>query len=77
MGGSALGLWDTATAQGVVSSLGMGLMMGSGLGVVIRDIAPKAIDLVRNKRNVAKTPTFKKATPAYLASWLLLRRCAT
>jgi putative OPT family oligopeptide transporter len=41
VGGTAAGLWDVATAQGIVSSLGMGLMMGSGLGVVIRDILPK------------------------------------
>lgn len=38
VGGTALGLWDVATAQGIVSSLGMGLMMGSGLGVVVKDI---------------------------------------
>ena len=38
-GGNALGLWDLTTAQGIVSSLGMGLMMGSGAGVVIKDIA--------------------------------------
>lgn len=38
VGGTALGLWDVATAQGIVSSLGMGLMMGSGLGVVAKDI---------------------------------------
>ena len=37
-GGTALGLCDVATAQGIVSSLGMGLMMGSGLGVVAKDI---------------------------------------
>lgn len=36
--GSALGFWDVATAQGIVSSLGMGLMMGSGAGVVIKDV---------------------------------------
>ena len=36
--GSALGFWDVATAQGLVSSLGMGLMMGSGAGVVIKDV---------------------------------------
>ena len=41
VGGTAAGLWDVATAQGIVSSLGMGLMMGSGLGVVIKDILPK------------------------------------
>lgn len=41
-GGSNLGLWSIADAQGIVSSLGMGLMMGSGLGVLARDILPKA-----------------------------------
>ena len=41
VGGTALGLFDVTTAQGIVSSLGMGLMMGSGLGVVVRDILPK------------------------------------
>lgn len=41
VGGSALGLWDVTTAQGIASNLGMGLMMGSGLGVVFRDIVPK------------------------------------
>ncbi len=39
VGGSAAGLWDVANAQGIVSSLGMGLMMGSGIGVVVRDIS--------------------------------------
>ena len=47
VGGTAAGLWDTATAQGIVSSLGMGLMMGSGLGVVIRDTLPKAATYLR------------------------------
>lgn len=41
--GSAAGLWDMASAQGIVSSLGMGLMMGSGIGVVVRDILPGAM----------------------------------
>lgn len=47
LGGSAAGLWDTATAQGIVSSLGMGLMMGSGVGVVVRDIAPQLARTMR------------------------------
>ena len=46
-GGSMLGVWDVPTAQGIVSSLGMGLMMGSGAGVVVRDIA---LPLVRGAR---------------------------
>lgn len=45
VGGSAAGLWDVTVAQGIVSSLGMGLMMGSGLGVVVHDILPKAANL--------------------------------
>ena len=46
-GGTQLGLWDLTTAQAIVSSLGMGLMMGSGLGVVIRDVIPKALGYLR------------------------------
>ena len=47
VGGTAAGAWDVATAQGIVQSLGMGLMMGSGLGVVLRDILPKAMARLR------------------------------
>lgn len=49
-GGSAAGLWDVANAQGIVSSLGMGLMMGSGIGVVVRDILPAAFRSAHNGR---------------------------
>ena len=52
-GGSAAGLWDVATAQGIVSSLGMGLMMGSGVGVVVRDILPHAAGLFRGRGALA------------------------
>ena len=48
VGGSAAGLWDVANAQGIVSSLGMGLMMGSGIGVVVRDILPAAFRSAHN-----------------------------
>ena len=50
VGGSAAGLWDVANAQGIVSSLGMGLMMGSGIGVVARDILPAAFRSAHNGR---------------------------
>lgn len=50
VGGTAAGLWDVASAQGIVSSLGMGLMMGSGLGVIVRDILPKAAGMLRRAR---------------------------
>ena len=50
VGGSAAGLWDVSSAQGIVSSLGMGLMMGSGIGVVVRDILPAAFRSAHNGR---------------------------
>jgi len=50
VGGSTAGLWDVASAQGIVSSLGMGLMMGSGIGVVVRDILPAAFRSAHNGR---------------------------
>lgn len=53
VGGSALGLWDVTTAQGIVSSLGMGLMMGSGAGVVLKDILPHAAGLLRGRGSFA------------------------
>ena len=47
VGGTAAGLWDLATAGGIVKSLGMGLMMGSGLGVVLKDILPALVRMAR------------------------------
>ena len=54
VGGTALEFFDVETAQAVVSSLGMGLMMGSGLGVVIKDILPKVFTYIR--RNTDTDP---------------------
>lgn len=47
VGGSALGLWDVATGQGITSSLGMGAMMGCGIAVVVKMIAGKALEALR------------------------------
>ena len=40
-GGSAAGLYDVAFGQAFNSSLGMGLMMGCGIAVVLKDVLPK------------------------------------
>lgn len=45
--GITSGAWDVATADGIVKSLGMGLMMGSGLGVVLRDVLPQFVRMLR------------------------------
>lgn len=50
VGGSAAGLWDVASGQGIVSSLGMGVMMGAGLGVIFKNILPKAVRMLRDTR---------------------------
>ncbi len=49
VGGTAAGLWDVATAGGIVKSLGMGLMMDSGLGVVLKDILPALVRMARGR----------------------------
>ena len=54
VGGSALGLWDSDTASGIVSSLGMGVMMGAGLGVIFKDVLPKAIKSLRENKGKAE-----------------------
>ncbi|WP_139652879.1 OPT/YSL family transporter [Raoultibacter phocaeensis] len=47
VGGSALGFWDTATGQGITSSAGMGVMMGCGVGVILKNILPKAARMLK------------------------------
>ena len=37
LGGSAAGFWDIATGQGITQSLGMGVMMGCGFGVIAKE----------------------------------------
>lgn len=70
VGGSAAGLWDVATAQGIVSSLGMGLMMGSGAGVVLKDILPHAARVLRGRRVAGD----KDGAEAAASGWSRLER---
>lgn len=50
VGGTAAGLWDVATAGGIVKGLGMGLMMG--LGVVLKDILPALVRMAQGRDDV-------------------------
>ncbi len=73
VGGTAAGLWDIATAQGIVSSLGMGLMMGSGLGVVLRDILPKTAGYLRgNKDDSAAQSTLRTSDAGLFALFVAI-----
>ena len=69
-GGSAIGLWDTTTAQGIVSSLGMGLMMGSGAGVVIRDIAMPTLRRVRSRAAVRRDDARAEVAPGFVSRFI-------
>ncbi len=41
IGGQALGFFDAQTAADIKSSLGIGLMVGTGLGILIKEIFPR------------------------------------
>lgn len=42
LGGTEIGLWDAAYAATVKSSLGIGLMVGTGIGIICKNILPKS-----------------------------------
>ncbi len=42
IGGVEFGLWDNQTAADIKSSLGIGLMVGTGIGILVKGIIPKA-----------------------------------
>lgn len=45
MGGTEAGLWDVATAITIKQSLGIGLMVGTGVGIIVKGILPKAKEI--------------------------------
>lgn len=45
VGGVEFGLWDSAVAANIKSSLGIGLMVGTGVGILVKGIIPKAKDI--------------------------------
>ena len=63
VGGTAAGLWDVAAAQGIVSSRGMGVMRGCGVGVIAKNILPKAVSLVRDTRGSVAVARVEAASP--------------
>lgn len=45
LGGTSMGLWDAAAAPAIKSSLGIGLMVGTGIGIIVKGILPKAKEI--------------------------------
>lgn len=62
VGGSAAGLWDVTGGQGITSSLGMGVMMGCGFGVVAKDVVPKIAKLLRQRGDAQATQRAQDGT---------------
>ncbi|MDR2197195.1 MAG: OPT/YSL family transporter [Coriobacteriales bacterium] len=52
-GGISLGWWDLATGQGITASLGMGVMMGAGFGVIVRILLPRLPQPFGTSRSVS------------------------
>jgi uncharacterized oligopeptide transporter (OPT) family protein len=63
IGGTTFGFFDATAAAAIKSSLGIGLMVGSGLGIVIKGIIPRAKEIF--------SPMFKKK--AYSGGFIDLR----
>ncbi|MBE6039293.1 MAG: peptide transporter, partial [Anaerofustis stercorihominis] len=45
LGGTEAGLWDTVTAMAIKQSLGIGLMVGTGVGIIVKGILPQAKEI--------------------------------
>lgn len=45
IGGQVIGLWDSTVAANIKSSLGIGLMVGTGVGIIVKGILPKAKEI--------------------------------
>lgn len=45
LGGTSWGWWDAGTASAIKSSLGIGLMVGTGIGIIVKGIIPKAKEI--------------------------------
>ena len=50
-GATAAGAWSVEVAQKIVKSLGMGLMMGAGIAVVLKDVLPQLMGIRHDRGN--------------------------
>lgn len=53
-GATAAGAWSVEVAQKIVKSLGMGLMMGAGIAVVLKDVLPQLMGIRHGRSDTAK-----------------------
>lgn len=53
-GATAAGAWSVEFAQKIVKSLGMGLMMGAGIAVVLKDVLPQLMGIRHDRSDTTK-----------------------
>ena len=57
-GGVEAGLWDSATAAAIKQSLGIGLMVGTGIAIIVVGVLPKSKEMMKgmfSKSNIGAT----------------------
>lgn len=76
--GTSTGLLNEQTAQAIIASLGMGLMIGGGLAVVAKDIIPKIPKIfgIGGKRADATPSASSSASAKKRAALMTLGLCA-
>ncbi len=70
LGGTELGLWDVATAATVKASLGIGLMVGTGISIVIFNVLPKAKEIFGGM--FSKDSIGSSIVPMRWAPWVMI-----
>jgi putative OPT family oligopeptide transporter len=73
VGGVSAGWWDLSTASAIKTSLGIGVMVGCGVGIVVKGILPAAGEMIKNmmKRSSGSAMNIR-IVPFVLAACALL-----
>ncbi len=54
LGGSSLGFWSAEAGQSIISNLGMGIMLGGGFAVLVKDVIfPIVLGLFKKNKNTS------------------------
>jgi uncharacterized oligopeptide transporter (OPT) family protein len=75
IGSQALGIWDATTASYVKSSLGIGMMVGTGVGIIVKGILPKAKEIfgpMFTKNNIGESIIRLRWAPIVMAGIVFL-----
>lgn len=68
LGGSTLGFWSVEAGQGIISNLGMGIMLGGGIAVLFKDVLYPFVRRFINKQNQEKMQSKKRGFASKLSA---------